>query len=180
MNDLQKKYIKEVKPQMMKEFGYGNLMVVPTVEKISVNVGLSRAINDQNFTKDVTNDLRAITGQAPVASKAKKAISGFKTRQGQDVGLMVTLRNDRMWDFLYKLISATIPRIKDFQGIDQKSFDKQGNLSIGIKEQLIFPEISPDDITTIMGLQVNITTTADNKKEGMKMLKLLGFPIKGK
>lgn len=178
MNDLQKKYIKEVKPQMMKEFGYGNPMVVPEIEKVSINIGLSRAANDQNFTKDAMNDLKAITGQAPVASKAKKAISGFKTRQGQDVGLMVTLRNGKMWDFVYKLISATIPRIKDFQGIDQKSFDEQGNLSIGIKEQLIFPEVSPDDITTIMGLQVNITTTANSKEEGMKMLKLLGFPIR--
>ena len=180
MNDLQKKYIKEVKPQMMKEFGYGNPMVVPEIKKVSVNIGLSRAANDQNFTKDVMKDLKAITGQMPVASKAKKAISGFKIRQGQDIGLMVTLRNGRMWDFVYKFISATIPRIKDFQGIDQKSFDKQGNLSVGIKEQLIFPEISPDDITTIMGLQVNIATTSSNKKEGMRMFKLLGFPIKEK
>lgn len=178
MNKLQKKYIEEVKPQMMKEFDFENLMAVPMIEKVSINVGLSRAESDPNFKKDVVSDVKMITGQAPVSSKAKKAISGFKIREGQEIGTMVTLRNGMMWDFIYKLISATIPRIKDFQGLDQKSFDKQGNLSIGIKEQLIFPEISPDDVSTIFGLQVNIVTTTQNREEGMKMFKLLGFPIK--
>ena len=162
----------------MKEFGYVNLHAVPGIEKVSINIGLSRAEGDQNFKKDAINDIKAITGQAPVATKAKKAISGFKIREGQDVGLVVTLRNGRMWDFLYKLISSTIPRIKDFQGIDRKNFDRQGNLSLGIKEQLIFPEISPDDVSTIMGLQVNIATTSNNKDEGIRLFKLLGFPIK--
>lgn len=178
MNKLQKKFIDKVRPQMMKEFGFNNPMAVPVIEKVSVNVGLSRAESDPSFKKEAISDLKMITGQSPVAAKAKKAISGFQIREGQEVGTAVTLRNRRMWDFIYKLISATIPRIKDFQGIERKSFDRQGNLSIGIKEQLIFPEISPDDVSTIFGLQVNIVTTAKNREEGMKMFKLLGFPIK--
>jgi len=178
MNNFQKKFIKEVQPKMMEEFGYQNKMAVPKIDKVTINVGLSAMTKNQNLLSDVTRDLKLISGQAPVVTKAKKAISGFKTRQGQDVGIMITLRGKKMWDFLCRFVSAAIPRTKDFQGIDQKNFDGQGNLSMGIKEQLIFPEIYSDDVDTIFGLQVNITTTGKNKKEGIKLFRLLGFPIK--
>ncbi len=178
MNVLEEKFNKEVVVQMMEEFGYGNKMAVPKIIKVSINVGLSRAGGNKDFIEEVRNDLRLVTGQAPVATKARKAISGFKIREGQEVGMSVTLRGKRMWDFLYRLVGATIPRTRDFRGLDQKKFDKQGNFSFGIKEQLIFPEISQDNIKTIFGLQVNVTTTAKNKEEGIKLLKLTGFPIK--
>lgn len=178
MNTLKEKFNKEVKIQMTKEFGYSNKMAVPTISKVSVNAGLSRAISNPNFAEEVFADLKLITGQAPVRAKAKKSIAGFKIRQGQTVGMNVTLRNKKAWDFVQKLVCVSIPRIKDFQGIDQKNFDKNGNLNLGFKEQMIFPEISPDDINTVFGLQVTITTTAKTKEEGVRMFKLLGFPIK--
>jgi len=178
MNKFQEKFNKEVQPKMMEEFGYTNKMAVPKIDKVTINAGLSAASKSQTFLEDATRDLRFIAGQAPVITKAKKAISGFKIRQGQDVGIMVTLRGKKMWDFLYRLVAAAIPRTKDFQGIDKKNFDGQGNLSLGIKEQLIFPEIKSDDIDTIFGFQVNVTNTAANKEEGIRLFKLLGFPIK--
>lgn len=178
MNNLQKKYIKEVIGQMEKQFGYKGSMAVPKIEKVSINVGLSRAAKDPNFMGDVEADMKQITGQCPVKTKSRKAISGFKIRQGQVVGIAATLRGKRMWDFVEKLIGAAIPRIRDFQGIEKKSFDGQGNLSYAIKEQLVFPEISHDEVKTIFGLQVNIKTSARTKEEGVWLLKLLGFPVK--
>lgn len=178
MNAFEKQYKEVVVRQMMDEFGYGNPMAVPGIEKISINVGLSRAQKNSEFINDVTNDVKMITGQAPVFTKARKAIAGFKIREGQNIGMIVTLRSKRMWDFAYKLIGATIPRTKDFRGISSSSFDQQGNLSIGIKEQLIFPEISSDDVNTIFELQVNITTSAGSKEKGVSLLKYLGFPVK--
>lgn len=178
MNALERQYKEVVIRRMMDEFGYENPMAVPGIEKISINVGLSRAQKNAEFINDVTNDIKMITGQAPVFTKARKAIAGFKVREGQNIGLIVTLRGKRMWDFVHKFIGATIPRTKDFQGIPSSSFDQQGNLSIGIKEHLIFPEISSDDVSTIFELQVNITTSADSKEKGVSLLKHLGFPIK--
>ncbi len=178
MNNFQKKYNKQVRAKMMEEFGYKNVMAVPRIEKVAINVGLSRAEKNAQFIEDAQRDLKLITGQAPVKTKAKKAISGFKIRQGQNIGMVVTLRGKKMWDFLYRLVGASIPRTRDFQGIEKKSIDGQGNLGIGIKEHLIFPEISSDDIDTIFGMQVNVTTSAKTKEEGEKLLKLLGFPIK--
>lgn len=178
MNNLQKKFKKEVIPQLMKEFGYKNTMAVPKPQKVSINVGISKAKTDPNFADQVINDIRIITGQMPVRTKAKKAISGFKIRQGQEVGVMVTLRGKRMWDFIERLTSAAIPRIRDFQGIDKKNFDGQGNLNYAIREQIVFPEISHDDIQEIFGLQINLKNTAKSKEEGIRLLKLLGFPIK--
>jgi large subunit ribosomal protein L5 len=178
MNNLQKKFKKEVIPQLMKEFGYKNTMAVPKPQKVSINVGISKAKTDPNFADQVINDIRIITGQMPVRTKAKKAISGFKIRQGQEVGVMVTLRGRRMWDFIERLTSAAIPRIRDFQGIDKKNFDGQGNLNYAIREQIVFPEISHDDIQEIFGLQINLKNTAKSKEEGIRLLKLLGFPIK--
>lgn len=178
MNSLQQKYLKEVAPTLAKEFGYENVMAIPKISKVSVNVGLSRATKDPNFTADVVEDLKQILGQAPQKTQAKKAVAGFKIRQNQEVGVMATLRGPRMWDFMERLISAAIPRIRDFQGIDKKNFDKQGNLNYAIREQLVFPEISHDEVKTIFGLQVNVHTTAKTKEEGIRLFKLLGFPIK--
>lgn len=178
MNNLRKKYNDQVMDQLAKEFNYKNKMAIPRIEKVSVNVGLSRSIKDQNFVQDVMADLRLITGQNPVKTQAKKAIAGFKIREGQEVGLSVTLRSVRMWDFLERMISAALPRIRDFQGIDKKNFDQQGNLNYALKEQLVFSEISHDNIKTIFSFQVNVKTSAKNKVEGIKLLKLLGFPIK--
>lgn len=178
MNNLQKKYNKEVVGLMKNQFGYKGTMAVPKIEKISINVGLSRAAKDQNFMSEAEVDLKQIAGQAPIKTKSRQAISGFKIRKGQVVGLAVTIRGRRMWDFIEKFIGAAIPRIRDFQGIEKKSFDGQGNLSYAIKEQLVFPEISHDQVKTIFGLQVNVKTTSKTKEEGIQLLKLLGFPIK--
>jgi large subunit ribosomal protein L5 len=178
MNILQKKFIEEVMPQLAKEFQHKNVMAIPRIEKITVNVGTSRALKDQNFMNDLIKDLRQIIGQSPVKTKAKKAIAGFKIRQGQEVGVVVTLRGTRMWDFMSRLINAALPRIRDFQGIDKKNFDKQGNLNYAIREQIVFPEISHDDISTFFSMQVTVKTSAKTKDEGVRMLKLLGFPIR--
>jgi large subunit ribosomal protein L5 len=178
MNSLQEKYNKEIQPALMKEFGYSNVMQCPKVEKVSVNVGLSQAAENKEFIKDIENDLKLVIGQAPVITKAKKSIAGFKTRQGQSIGMKATLRGDKMWDFMYRLVGASLPRIKDFRGLEVKSFDDNGNFSIGIKEHLIFPEISTDNIRNIFGFQVNVSTTVNSKEEGIALLRLLGFPIK--
>jgi large subunit ribosomal protein L5 len=178
MNNLQKKFKKDVASEMKKKFGYKNIMAVPNLEKVSINVGISKAATNPDFADDVVNDIRQITGQAPIKTKARQAVAGFKIREGQTVGISVTLRGKRMWDFVERLISATIPRIRDFQGIERRNFDNQGNLNFPIKEQLVFPEISSDDVKTIFGLQVNVKNTAENKEEGIALLKLLGFPIK--
>lgn len=178
MNNLQKKFKKEVAAEMKKKFGYKSVMAVPSLEKVSINVGLSKAATNPDFADDVIKDIRQITGQAPIKTKARQAVAGFKIREGQTVGVSVTLRGQKMWDFVEKLVSAAVPRIRDFQGIEKKNFDNQGNLNYPIKEQLVFPEISNDDVRTIFGLQVNIKNTAKNKEEGIELLKLLGFPIK--
>ncbi len=178
MNNLEKKYKKEIVPQLMKEFGYSNSWAVPKLEKVCLNTRISQDNKNPNYTEEVAGDFKAITGQAPVLTKAKKAISGFKIRQNQQVGAAVTLRGGRMWDFIERLISAALPRIRDFQGIDLKNFDGQGNLNYPIKEQLVFPEISHDDVKTIFGMQVNIRIISQKKEESIELLKLLGFPLK--
>ncbi len=178
MNDLQKKFNKEIQPAMMKEFGYDNIMQCPKIDKISVNVGLSQAGENKDFITDIENDLKLILGQSPIITTAKKSIAGFKTRQGQKIGMKATLRGSKMWDFMYRLIGASLPRIKDFRGLEVKSFDNEGNFSIGIKEHLIFPEISTDDLRNIFGFQVNISVKANNKEEGIYLVRALGFPIK--
>jgi len=178
MSILKKKFLKEAGNKMKEEFGYKNFLAIPKIEKISVNVGLSRATSSPNFTEEVLKDLAKITGQKPVKNKAKKAIAGFKIRAGQEVGASVTLRGERMWDFLDKLVWVSIPRIRDFQGISQRNIDEQGNLSLGFKEQTVFPEILVDEVAVNFGLQVNIKTTAKNKKEGLRLFQLLGFPFK--
>lgn len=177
-NRLKEKYIKVVIPAMQEKFGYKNKMAVPKVDKATINVGISAARKDDRYLDLVQNTLTRISGQKPILTKAKKAISGFKTRQGHTVGAKVTLRGPRMYDFVDKMISIAFPRVRDFRGINPKSVDKSGNLSVGFKEHLVFGEINPDEVESIYGLEVTITTTAKTHQEGLELLTLLGFPFK--
>ena len=172
------KYRKEVVPAMRAEFGHKNVMAVPKIIKVALNVGLSRAAKEPKFIERVENDLAKITGQKPTVRKARKSIAGFKTRQGMPVGMMVTLRGRRMYDFIDRLISIALPRSRDFQGINAKSFDQKGSLSIGIREHNIFPEVTYESLKDIFGLEVTVTTNAQAAKEGIELLRLMGFPIK--
>jgi len=178
--NLKQKYQKEVIPQMKAKFGYSNDLAVPKIKKVTVNVGLSRAITekDPKYIDSVKESLTKITGQKPIETLARKSISGFKIRKGLTVGLMVTLRGNRMYDFLDKLINVALPRTRDFRGLSPNSVDKSGNLSIGIREHLVFPEIKPEDVQKTHGLQVTITTTARDHERGLELFKLLGFPFK--
>jgi len=174
---LKERYREEVVPALMKEFGYGNFMEVPRPEKMTVNVGLGEAVADAKALDSASNDVAVITGQRPVITRAKKSISNFKLREGMPIGVMVTVRGGRMWEFLDRLVNAALPRIRDFQGVSPNSFDGRGNFSMGIREQLIFPEIEYDKIDRIRGLQVNIITTAKTDEEGKRLLELLGVPF---
>ncbi|MFC1663807.1 50S ribosomal protein L5 [Patescibacteria group bacterium] len=182
--NLKEKHQKEVIPAMMKKFGYKNVMVVPNIEKVVINTGFGRLISgktseeQKKIQNNILNDLALICGQKPVLTKAKKAISGFKTREGMPIGAQVTLRKKRMYDFLERLIYIELPRSHDFQGISLKSFDKKGNLTLGTKEQIAFPEISPEKTKLIFGFEITVVTTAKTNEEGIELLKLLGFPIK--
>jgi len=184
MISLKEKYKKEAVPAMMQKFGYKNPMAVPSIKKVVINTSFGKEAATktgsereklQNF---IAQDLALITGQKPRVMKSKKSIAGFKLRDGLEIALMATLRKERMWDFLERLIHLILPRSRDFQGIDQKSFDKNGNLSIGFKEHIAFPEIFTEKEKMIFGLQVTITTNAKTKEEGIELFKLLGFPIK--
>ena len=175
---LKEKYTTEVIPKMTEEFGYKNVMSVPKVTKVIVNLGLGRILKDsKDDLKKITKDVEMIVGQKPVVTKAKKAISNFKTREGMPVGLMVTLRGARMYEFIDRLVNIALPQVRDFRGLKKKSFDRNGNYSIGIKEHIIFPEVAKDDIKNIFGMEINITTSAKSDKEGYKLLKNIGFPI---
>jgi len=180
MNTLtaKEKYLKDAAIQMKKEFGYSSAEQVPRIKKVVVNVGTGKMLKDTDRVEEVVSSLQAITGQKPVKTKAKKAIAGFKVREGQEVGVKVTLRGARMWHFIDRLVGATLPRTRDFQGVTRKSVDTKGNINIGIKEHTIFPEISPEKVRHTFGLQVTISTTAESQKEGLALFKLLGFPIK--
>jgi len=163
---------------MRERFGYKNDLAVPKIEKVVVNVGIGKFLKDEKAQETIINDLAKITGQKPIYTLARKAISGFKIRKGMKVGLKVTLRKKRMYDFLERLIHVAIPRIRDFRGIPEKSIDKEGNLSIGIKEHIIFPEIAHEDVKLIFGFEVTIITSAKTREEAVELFKLLGFPIK--
>jgi large subunit ribosomal protein L5 len=176
--NLKEKYQKEVVKAMRQEFGYTNDLAVPRILKVVVNVGIGRSKDDPKFAEVVESTLTRISGQKPVYTKAKKSISAFKIRQGMKVGLKVTLRSKRMWDFLTKLVVITLPRVRDFRGLDRKNIDRHGNLNIGFKEHLVFPEIKSDEVEKLHGLELAVITTAKNQKEGFAMLKLLGFPFK--
>ena len=178
MPRLLQKYRKEVVPAMQKEFGIDNVMAVPKVEKVVINTGIGRVSKDDKVTERIAKDLAVISGQKPVFRKAKKSISGFKLREGTNVGVSVTLRGKRMYDFIDRLVSISLPRSKDFRGIDVKNFDRMGNLNIGIKESSIFPEVNYESLKDIFGLQITVMTNAKNREKGIRLLKLIGFPIK--
>ena len=184
MEKLQQKYNKEVIPAMMQRFGYKNRMAVPKIEKVTVNSSFGKEVGGkasgerEKIQNTVMNDLILITGQKPKLVKSKKSIAGFKLREGIDIAAVVTLRKKRMWDFLERLIFLSLPRSRDFKGINPKSIDKSGNFNIGFKEHINFPEIFTEKEKTIFGLQVTISTTAKTQEEGLGLFKLLGFPIK--
>jgi len=176
---LQEKYQKEVIPAMKEKFGYKNDLAVPRIEGTIVNVGIgSSALKDEKTQEIISKDLTLITGQKPVPTLARKAIAGFKTRKGMVVGLKITLRGKRMFEFLSRLINVALPRTRDFRGLSPKSIDQGGNLTIGIKEHIIFPETSGEDIKRIFGLEVTVVSSAKKRKEALELFKLLGFPIK--
>lgn len=179
MSRLKEKYQKEVIPALKEILDYKNSLAVPKLEKVVINVGTGQGLKDAKFNEVVANTLQRITGQRPVKTMAKKSISSFKVREGMVVGLMVTLRGKRMYDFVDKLINITLPRVRDFRGLEIKSVDGQGNLNIGFKEHLAFPEIKADEVEKIHGLEVAVITTAKTKKEGLELFKLLGFPFRG-
>jgi large subunit ribosomal protein L5 len=170
-------YKTKIIPDLMKKFGYRNIMQVPKIEKICLNAGVGAAITDPKIVETTVKEFEAITGQKPTVVKAKKSVSNFKLRQGMNVGVRVTLRNDRMYEFFDKLVNVTIPRIRDFRGLTDKSFDGRGNYSIGIKEQIIFPEINVDNINRISGLDITIVTSAKTDEEAFELLKLFGLPF---
>jgi large subunit ribosomal protein L5 len=177
MTNLRKNYNEEMKKTLKAEFGFKNDFQVPRVTKVNVNMGLGEAKDSDEILKNAVSALEQITGQKPRINKSKKSISGFKLREGQIVGASVTLRGDRMYDFIERFTSVALPRLRDFRGMNIKSFDKQGNFSVGIREHIIFPEIKFDQVKTSISLQVNFSTTAKNQAEGKKLLELLGFPF---
>lgn len=177
MSRMKEQYKTEVAPQLIKEFRYGNALEVPRLEKVVVNVGLGEAIQNPHALDAAAKDIAAITGQKPIVKRAKKSIAAFRLRAGMAVGLTVTLRGERMYDFLDKLVNAGLPRIRDFRGVPPDSFDGRGNYSLGLKEQIMFPEIDYDKVDRIRGLQVIIVTTARTDEEGKRMLQLLGMPF---
>ncbi|MFZ5365071.1 MAG: 50S ribosomal protein L5 [Patescibacteria group bacterium] len=180
MKRLFEQYKEKVIPALKEKFGYKNEMQVPKLAKVSINVGIGRGLKDNDYLESVKKSLQRITGQQPVETKAKTSISNFKIREGMVVGVRVTLRGWRMYDFIEKLVNITLPRVRDFRGLDPDNFDGHGNYSIGFKEHIAFPEIRSDELENIHGLEVNITTTADTDEEGYELLKLMGFPFKEK
>lgn len=176
MNSLQEKYNKKVVPEMMKKLGYRNVMAVPRLTKIVVNVGVGR-MREEKERAEIEKYLAVITGQKPRPRPAKKAIAAFKTREGMIIGYQVTIRGTRMYDFLSRLIRAALPRTRDFRGFDVTSFDSRGNLTIGIKEHIIFPEMIGEDYRLLFGLEVTIATSAHTREEGIELLRQLGFPL---
>lgn len=178
MNDLATYYTKEIVPKMKKEFGYTNTLQVPRITSVTVNVGVGRGLKDAQFIETVEENLARITGQRPVKTKAKKSIATFKIREGMVVGLKVTLRKKRMYDFLSKLLMFVFPRTRDFQGISESIVDKQGNCNVGLKENIAFPEMKSDELERIHGLEINITSNARNRNEGLALFRHFGFPFK--
>lgn len=177
MARLREKYREEVVPEMMKEFNYSNIMEVPELKKIVINIGLGEAVSNAKSLEAAVGDLSAITGQKPVVTKAKKSIAAFKLRAGMPIGAMVTLRGPRMYEFLDRFVSITLPRIRDFRGISPNSFDGRGNYTMGLSEQISFPEIDFDRIDKTRGLEMSFVTTAKNDEEGRRLLALLGMPF---
>ncbi len=175
---LKEKYQQEVVPALKKEFNYGNPMQVPTVKKVVVNIGLGEVIQNPKALDAAVGDLATITGQRPVITRAKRSVATFKLREGMQIGAMVTLRGERMYQFLDKLMNVALPRLRDFQGVSAEAFDGRGNYTLGLREQLVFPEIDYDKIDKVRGMEVSIVTTASTDEEGRELLKLMGMPFK--
>ncbi|MDD5342246.1 MAG: 50S ribosomal protein L5 [Patescibacteria group bacterium] len=178
INQLEKLYREKVVPEMRRSFGYKNDLAVPRLVKAVINIGTGNATRDEKTKQAYTETLTRITGQKPVVRLARKSISSFKVRKGMAVGLSVTIRRRRLYDFVNKLVNVTLPRVRDFQGLEPKSLDGNGNLNIGFKENTVFPEIKPDEVENIHGLEVAIVTNAKSNKEALKLFELLGFPFK--
>jgi large subunit ribosomal protein L5 len=175
---LQEQYKQEIVPALMKEFEYSSVMQVPRLQKIVVNIGLGEALDNAKAIEFATGDVQKVTGQKPIVTKAKQSIASFKLREGRSIGVKVTLRGDRMWSFLTRLIHVALPRTRDFQGIPAEAFDGRGNYTLGLREQLIFPEIEYDKIDKVRGMEVSIVTSAKNDEEGRRLLTLLGMPFR--
>ena len=178
MNRLQKKYNEEIVPSLREKYNYKSVMAIPKLEKIVVNMGVGDATSNSKLLDAAVSDLKAITGQQPIVTKAKKAVANFKVRQGQGIGCKVTLRGDNMYNFLDKLISITLPRVRDFRGISPKSFDGRGNYTLGLTEQLIFSEIDYDKVVKVRGMDIVFVTTAHTNEEALDLLKGFGMPFK--
>lgn len=179
MARLKEVYKTEIAPKLKEELGIANVMEIPRITKITLNMGVGEALADKKQLENAVNDLTLIAGQRPVVTKARKSVAGFKVREGWPIGCKVTLRSDRMYEFLERLISIAIPRIRDFRGISPKSFDGRGNFAMGVSEQIIFPEIDYDKVDVLRGLDITITTTAKNDDEGRALLRAFNFPLKG-
>ena len=178
MARLKERYKKEIAPQLIKKYGYNNVMEVPRVVKIVLNLGMGESLSNPKAMEAAEKDLVAIAGQHPVVTKAKKSVAAFKLRAGVPIGMMVTLRDKRMYEFLDKLVSVVLPRIRDFQGIPRDAFDGQGNYTLGMKEQIVFPEIEYDKVDKIRGLEITIVTTAKTDEDGRRLLEAIGMPFK--
>ena len=178
MNRLEQRYKEEVVPAMVKEFNYTSVMQAPKLEKIVVNIGVGDAIDNPKVLDEAVNELTLITGQKPIVTKAKKSIANFKLREGMAIGTKVTLRGEKMFDFLDKLMNISLPRVRDFRGVSTDAFDGRGNYTLGLKEQLIFPELSFDDVKKTRGMDVVIVTTANTNEEGRALLRNLGMPFR--
>jgi large subunit ribosomal protein L5 len=178
MSRLKQRYEKEVIPALKKEFGYSNVMAIPKVEKIVVNMGLGEATQNAKIVDTGVDEVGKITGQKPVVTRAKKSIAQFKVRKGMPIGTMVTLRGERMWDFLDRLISVALPRVRDFRGVSQRGFDGRGNYTLGLKDQLLFPEIDYMKVDKARGMNISVVTTAKTDEESRKLLQLLGMPFR--
>jgi large subunit ribosomal protein L5 len=177
MSRLRDKYKSEVVPELMKSRGYKNVMQVPRLEKVVINIGLGEAIRDAKALESAEKDLAAISGQHPVTTRSKKSIAAFRLREGMTIGMKVTLRGERMYHFLDKLVNVALPRMREFHGVSDKSFDGRGNYTLGLKEQIVFPEMDYDKIERVQGLEVSIGTTAKTDDEGRQLLELLGMPF---
>ena len=175
---LKARYYEEIVPALRKEFGYSNVMQAPAVHKIVINIGMGEAIQNAKAMDNAVRDLSDITSQRPVVTRAKRSVASFKLREGMPIGCTVTLRGNRMYDFLDKLVSVALPRLRDFQGVSRDSFDGRGNYTLGIREQLVFPEINYDKIDKVRGMEITIVTTARTDEEGRRLLQLMGMPFK--
>lgn len=177
MNRLQEKYVKEVVPSLVEKFNYKSVMQAPKIEKIVINMGVGDAVSNAKNLEKAVEELTLISGQKPVVTKAKKSIAGFRLREGMPIGAKVTLRGERMYDFLDKLVTVSLPRVRDFRGVSKKSFDGRGNYTLGVKEQLIFPEVDYDRVDKVRGMDIVIVTTAKSDEESRELLTQLGMPF---